>query len=126
MKPRIGIYIGFACASVPLILYSIYRTGYQASQFISNQPLQTLWQPLLLVVMTVVALSFVPISRTLAFVAGIFTAAAGMTFVNLSVFSGWSDDKLWVYLIAPFLFWAFLLAAAITALVSLLFERKRR
>jgi hypothetical protein len=44
MKPRIGIYIGFACASVPLILYSIYRTGYQASQFISNQPLQTLWQ----------------------------------------------------------------------------------
>ena len=124
MTTRIFVYAGFACTSAPAILYSIYRTGYRIVQFSLNQVLSTLWQQLTLTVIALVVLSFIALPRALGFVGGMLVAAAAIGLVHAS-FSGWDDYKLWVYVIAPFLLWSFLLAAATTAVASFLFDRKR-
>jgi hypothetical protein len=124
MKARTFVCVGFALASVPTILYSVYRAGYQIVQFTPNDVLLTFWQQLILIVVALIVLSFLAMPRGLSFLAGVVVAGAAMALVNRSLASGWGDYKLWVYVIAPFLFWTLISAATITAAASLLVKRK--
>ena len=122
MKTKMFVCGGFALASAPVILYSVYRTGYQIVQVASNGVLPTLWQHLTFTVIALVVLSFVVKRPTVAIIAGIAIAAAAMAVVKGSVF--WEDDyKVWVYVIGPLLFWSLVLATLTTAVAFLFVER---
>ena len=111
--------LGFATASAPAILYSIYRTGYAVYHFVSSDFLGYVW-PAALATTALVAVVQAGMrgGRVLRFASGVFLAA----FVSAAVgvyFQSWWDYKIWVYVIGPLLALALFCSAIISSMLPL-------
>ena len=120
-------------AALPCVLYSVYRTGFEVWQFTRNpiffQPGAVGFQyvmELVALVAIVVFCSF-SYSRTGRPTFGILTLVTVAAFLIL-VGGGAvpRDYKLWIYIIAPILFWAAALSALVFGAASKLKGLTRR
>ena len=101
-------------ATLPFVLYSVRRSGYELWQFISpplSASLHVCAGVALAVVVVICAFRYQKTQRKVFSAA---TAVAVATFLALQATEEYPlDYKLWIYIVAPVLAWAVLLSSAV-------------
>ena len=108
-----------AIAALPVVLYSVWRTGYEVTQLFDTRLLGThyLWSVLLL--SSAVGLCCLFYRKREQRIFSLLSGFAVVGFLALQALEEYpADYKLWIYIVAPTFTWSF-----IVCLVVLLFFR---